>query len=107
MVMATEVDRLLLWMSRVEQLEHELNKANPAAQELIFAQLLPAQRAQSAAFAALVAAAHRGDPEALVALGELETEIEEKTWTPPSPPFARLGDAARRVNGDASTNEEP
>ena len=92
--MASEVDRMLTWMRRVEQLEDELQKANPAAQNLIFAQLVPAQRAQSAAFEALVAAAHRGCPEALVALDALEDEIEEKTWVPPQP-FERLerGDA--------------
>jgi hypothetical protein len=83
--MASEVDRLLTWMRRVEQLEDELRKANPAAQDLLFAQLVPAQRAQTAAFEALIAAAHRGCPEALVALDALETEIEEKTWTPPGP----------------------
>ena len=88
--MATEVDRLLIWMNRVEQLEDELRKANPATQDLLFSQLVPAQRAQAAAFSALVDAAHRGDPEALVALDVLEEEIEEKTWSPPSP-LARLG----------------
>ena len=76
---------MLTWMRRVEQLQDELHKANPAAQDLIFAQLVPAQRAQDAAFEALVSAAHRGCPEALVALDALEDEIEEKTWTPPRP----------------------
>lgn len=80
--MAGEVDRMLTWMRRVEQLENELTRANPAAQELVFAQLIPAQRAQAAAFEALAAAAHRGDPEALVALDALADEIEEKTGTP-------------------------
>jgi len=83
--MASEVDRLLLWMARVEQLEDELRKANPAAQEVILAQLDPARRAQGAAFLQLIAAAQRGEPEALVALDALESEIEERTWTPPSP----------------------
>ena len=83
--MASEVDRLLIWMDRVAQLECELRKANPAVQELICAQLVPAERALDAAFTALIAAAHRGDPEALVALDALECEIEEKTWFPPSP----------------------
>jgi hypothetical protein len=83
--MANEVDRLLVWMNRVDQLEYELGRANPAARELIRAQLFPAQRARDAAFTALIAAAHRGDPEALVALDALETEIEEKTWSPPHP----------------------
>ena len=83
--MTSEVDRLLIWMARVEQLEDELQKVNPAAQELILAQLEPARRAQSAAFVQLLAAAQRGEPEALVALDALESEIEERTWTPPSP----------------------
>jgi len=81
--MASEVDRLLIWMDRVAELEDELRKANPAVSELICAQLVPAQRAQDAAFTALIAAAQRGDPEALVALDALESEIEEKTWSPP------------------------
>jgi|SoiMethySBSTD1v2_1073268.scaffolds.fasta_scaffold3287436_2 hypothetical protein len=102
--MATEVDRLLIWMKRVEQLEDELHKANPAAQEVIHAQLVPAQRAQSAAFTALVAAAHRGDPEALVALDALETEIEEKTWSPPSPLLQR---DSRDVPSRAIDSREP
>jgi len=87
--MTSEVDRLLIWMNRVEELEDELRKANPAAQELICAQLVPAQRAQCAAYQALVAAAHRGDPEALVALDALESEIEERTWVPPRPLLQR------------------
>ena len=97
--MASEVDRLLIWMDRVAQLEDELDKANPAAQELIAAQLVPARRAQCAAFQALVAAAHRGDPEALVALDALETEIEERTWVPPSPLLLQRerGDAPERA----------
>jgi hypothetical protein len=90
--MASEVDRVLIWMNRIEQLETELRKANPAAQELICAQLVPAHHAQSAAFEALVAAAHRGDPEALVALDALEDEIEERTWCPPRPLLQRDSD---------------
>jgi hypothetical protein len=85
--MASEVDRLLIWMHRVDLLEDELRKSNPAAQDLILAQLEPAKRAQCAAFATLIAAAHRGDPEALVALEALESEIEERTWSSPSPPL--------------------
>ena len=101
--MAGEVDRMLTWMRRVEQLEDELHKANPAAQDLIFAQLLPAQRAQAAAFEALAAAAHRGDPEALVALDALAEEIEEKTWAteavlPPAYRSTKVSDAPTRAN---------
>ena len=87
--MASEVDRVLICMNRIEQLEAELRKANPAAQELICAQLVPAQHAQSAAFEALIAAAHRGDPEAVVALDALEDEIEERTWCAPRPLLQR------------------
>ena len=105
--MASEVDRLLIWMKRVEQLEDELRKANPAAQEVIWAQLVPAQRAQSAAFTALVDAAHRGDPEALVALDALENEIEEKTWSPPSPLLQReRNDPPSRPNGSRALRPE-
>jgi hypothetical protein len=85
--MASEVDRLLIWMDRVAQLEDELRKANPAVSELICAQLVPAQCALDAAFTALIAAAQRGDPEALVALDALESEIEEQTWSPPTHPL--------------------
>ena len=102
--MASEVDRLLIWMNRVEQLEDELRKANPAAQEVICAQLVPAQRAQCAAFTALVDAAHRGDPEALVALDALETEIEEKTWCPPRPLLQR---ESRDLPSRASDSRAP
>jgi hypothetical protein len=87
--MASEVDRLLLWMDRVAELEDELRKANPAVSELICAQLVPAQRALDAAFTAVIAAAHRGDPEAVVALDALESELEEKTWSPPCPLLQR------------------
>ena len=105
--MAGEVDRLLIWMKRVEQLEEELDKANPAAQEVIWAQLVPAQRAQSAAFTALVDAAHRGEPEAVVALDALETEIEEKTWSPPGPLLQRdPRELPSRVSGSRAPRSE-
>ena len=82
-VMAAEVDRLLNWMDRVERLEIELEKADLCEQRLACLRLESARNSEQAAFAALVAAANRGDPEALVALEALESEIEKKTWSPP------------------------
>jgi hypothetical protein len=74
---------MLLSMDRVEQLKAELEKAHPAEQRLIRARLDSAENAQQLAFVGLIAAAQRGDPEALVALEALESEIEEKTWSLP------------------------
>ena len=81
--MAGEVDRLLGWMERVERLEADLEKPGAAEGELIRARLDRARIAQRAALADLVAAAHRGDPEALVALDALQDQIEEMTWSLP------------------------
>jgi hypothetical protein len=64
-------------------LEIELEKPWPIDTGLLRAQLEPARRAEQAAFGALISAAHRGDPEAIVALKALEDEIEEKTWSAP------------------------
>lgn len=81
--MPGEVDRLLLWMRRVEKLEADLDKSGSFEIGLVRAWLDRAKQAELAAIQALVSAAHRGDPEALVALAELEDEIEEKTWRAP------------------------
>ena len=82
--MAGEVDRLLGWMDCVEKLQSDFEKAPDAGDSaLIRARLAHARAAQRAALAALVSAAHRGDPEALVALDALEDEIEEITWSLP------------------------
>lgn len=82
--MAGEVDRLLGWMDRVERLRTDLEKAPDAVDAaLIRARLDHARIGQRDALCALVSAAHRGDPEALVALDALENEIEEMTWTLP------------------------
>jgi hypothetical protein len=81
--MAGEVDRLLSWMDRVEKLEADLEKPGSVDAELIRARLEWAQKAQSTALGDLVSAAHRGDPEALVALDALEDQIEEMTWSLP------------------------
>ena len=83
--MANEVDRLLGWMDRVEKLETDLEKWDAVDGELIRARLDRARKAQYAALGALVSAAHRGDPEALVALDALEDQIEEMTWSVPLP----------------------
>lgn len=82
--MAAEVDRLLGWMQRVEKLRTDLEKAPDAIDAaLTRARLEHARTAQQDALYALVSAAHRGDPEALVALDALEEEIEEMTWSAP------------------------
>jgi hypothetical protein len=81
--MAGEVDRMLCCMSRVEMLEDDLQRTDPSCYGLVRARLVSARRSQEAAFLALTDAAHRGDPEALVALQALEAEIEEKTWVSP------------------------
>ena len=81
--MADEVDRLLIWMRRVEHLEDQLEKTDPAEQRPLRAELERAARSQRAALTALVAAANDGDPEALVALDALESEAEEKTSVSP------------------------
>lgn len=82
--MAGEVDRLLGWMDRVERLRTDLEKAPDAIDgALIRARLEHARTAQGEALCALVSAAHRGDPEALVALDALEDEIESMTLTLP------------------------
>jgi hypothetical protein len=82
--MPGEVDRLLSWMERVEKLEADLEKApGGVVGGLICTQLEHARGAQHDALAALVSAAHRGDPEALVALDALEEQIEAMTWTLP------------------------
>jgi len=83
--MAGEVDRLLSCMGRVERLEDDLERTDPACYGLVRARLVAARRSQQVAFTSLVEAAHRGDPEALVALEALESEIEEKTWVAPRP----------------------
>jgi hypothetical protein len=82
--MAGEVDRVLKWMARVEQLEAQLEKTSPCEQRLIRAKLERAKQSQLATFEALIRAAHRGDPEAIVALEALESQIEEKTWVVPA-----------------------
>jgi len=81
--MAGEVDRILSCMRRVERLEDDLEKTDPSCYGLIRAHLASAKKSQLKAFAALIDAAYRGDPEALVALDALESEIEEKTWVTP------------------------
>jgi hypothetical protein len=82
--MAGEVDRLLLWMGRVEKLEGQLENSGSAEIGLVRAWLDRARQAEQAAIRALVSAAHEGDPEALVALEALQEEIEEKTWRSPT-----------------------
>ena len=72
--MASEVDRLLFWMNRVERLEADLQETHPAMHGLIRAKLASAKRTEHAALAALISAAHCGDPEAIVALDALESE---------------------------------
>jgi hypothetical protein len=81
--MPGEVDRLLHCMRRVERLELELEKPWPIDTGLLWGQLESARKTEQAAFTALLSAAHRGDPEALVALEALKAEIEEKTWMTP------------------------
>ena len=81
--MPGEVDRVLFWMNRVELLEGDLEKTHRALHGLIRAKLESAKRTQQAAILGLISAAHRGDPEALVALDALEGEIEERTWSVP------------------------
>ena len=83
--MAGEVDRMLSCMRRVEMLEDDLQRTDPSCYGLVRARLVSARRSEQAAFAALADAAHSGDPEALVALEALESEIEEKTWVAPRP----------------------
>ena len=72
--MAHELDRLLFWKNRAERLEADLSQTHPAMHGLIRAKLESAKRAEHAAFAILVSAAHSGDPEAIVALDALESE---------------------------------
>jgi len=83
--MAGEVDRLRVWMDRVERWGERLEKSPPEEQKWIRAALEVASQAQQAAFLALTTAAQRGDPEALVALEALESQLEEKTWVTPRP----------------------
>jgi hypothetical protein len=83
--MAGEVDRVLSCMSRVERLEDDLERTDPSCYGLVRARLVSARRSQHVALTALIEAAHRGDPEALVALEALESEIEEMTWVAPRP----------------------
>lgn len=77
--MAHELDRLLFWKNRAERLEADLSQTHPAMHGLIRAKLESAKRAEHAAFAILVSAAHSGDPEAIVALDALECE-KRATW---------------------------
>lgn len=76
--MASEVDRLLLWMRRVECLEADLQETHPAIHGLIRAKLESAKRAQHTAFSGLISAAHSGDPEAIVALDALASEKQSR-----------------------------
>ena len=72
--MAREVDRFLIWRRLVERLEADLDRTDPARQEHPRAELEWAKKSEHAAFAALVSAANRGDPEAIVALDALQNE---------------------------------
>jgi len=76
--MASDVDRLLFWKSRVERLEADLEETDPAIHGLIRAKLESAKRTQHAAFEVLISAAHTGDPEAIVALDALESEKKSR-----------------------------
>lgn len=81
--MPGEVDRVLQCMRRVERLTSELCHTNAIGAGLIRAHYDRALREERVAITELVSAAHRGDPEAIVALDVLAEEIEEKTWDCP------------------------
>jgi len=72
--MTNDVDRLLFWRERAERLEADLLRTDPTMHGLIAAKLESARKAVQAAFAAVIAAARRGDPEAIVALQALADE---------------------------------